>query len=223
MTRTCLFASLPLAILAAMTNAVPAQDTLSPTEAEILPRVIDSICADLVEDDNGCQQVMLLASASTPDRADLIILGDWRTDPPSEPMLVARSAVFNGHMWGMAPSLAVTEAGSLQLTSEQTGIGRFPWYQTLTIAYRDGRFVLAGFTYSTYDRAAGGGMTCDVNLLTGEYAVEATRVLAETEQEVLVLSDVGEIEPLDVDAAGIGTNAPFPAPCEAGIAALDAF
>jgi hypothetical protein len=48
-------------------------------------------------------------------------------------------------------------------------IGRDRWRQTLTVAWRDDTFVLAGFTYSWYDtldpEKSG---TCDVNLLTGK-------------------------------------------------------
>lgn len=221
--RRYLFSCISLALATAAPSTAVPQDALTVAEAELLPRIIDSVCADLVEERIGCEQVLLLASATTPDRADLIVLSDWRDDPASEPLLIARSAVFNGRLWGMAPSLDISDTGSLLVTSEQTGIGRFPWHQTLTIAHRDGRFVLAGFTYSTHDRAAGGGMTCDVNLLTGDYTVDARRVDAATEQEAPVLSDRGQIAPMDIDAASIGTNAPFPAPCEAGIAALDGY
>ncbi len=196
-------------------------DSLNPSEAEILPRLIDSLCVDLVEDSIGCEQVLVLASDTQPDRADLIILTDWREDPGSQPLLIARNVVFNGEMWGMAPDLAAAENGSLMLSSQQSGIGRFPWFQTYTIAFRDNRFVLAGFSYSTYDRAAGGSMNCDVNLLTGDYTVEATSVDPETEDETVTLSETGQGDPLDLDVANLGTNAPFPAPCEMGLAALD--
>jgi len=215
---TRLFA-VPLALAVASTPAL-AQD-LSPGEADLLPRLIDSACMELIEAYNGCEQVILLSSAVDPDRADLVILSDWRTEPPSEPLLIARSIAFNGSMWGMAPELAQAENGSLQLTSQQTGIGRFPWHQTLTIAYREDAFVLAGFSYSTYDRAEGHRMSCDVNLLTGDYIVEAMRYDPETERHTPVLEDIGQIEAMVIDAQNLGTNAPFPAPCEDAMAAVD--
>ena len=69
---------------------------------------------------------------------------------------------------GQQPSLDRTAGGSLQVISMNESIGRNRWRQTLTIAWRGGAFVLAGFTYSWYDTldldASG---TCDVNLLTG--------------------------------------------------------
>lgn len=211
------------ALLLVTSTVAVGQETLTPDETALLPRLIDSACVEIVEASDGCEQVVLVASDTVPDRADMIILRDWRTEPASEPLLIARSAAFNGSMWGMEPSLDVTEDGSLRLSSQQTGLGRYPWFQTLTIAYRDERFVLAGFTYTTYDRGAGGGMQCDVNLLTGEFEVEATQINAETEEAETTFIRTGMIDPLDLDAANIGTNAPFPAPCEEGLAALETF
>jgi hypothetical protein len=208
--------------LALATTPLAAQD-LTPPEAALLPRLIDSTCIDLVEEHNGCEQVIVLASETEADRADLIVLTDWRTDPASAPLLIARSIAFNGSMWGMATELEQAANGSLRLTSQQTGIGRFPWYQTLTIAYRDEVFVLAGFSYSTYDRMAGHRMSCDVNLITGDYAVEASLYDMETERHTTVLDETGQIEPMVLDAANLGTNAPFPSPCEAGMVAVDEY
>ncbi len=200
----------------------PAQaHDLTTAETEILPRIIDSVCIDMVNDSNGCEQTLVLASQTEPDRADLVILRDRRTQPPSEPLLIARNIVFNGAMWGMAPTLQTTQHNSLLLTSQQIGLGRRPWTQTYTIAYRDGRFVLAGFTYSTYDRIMGGNMDCDVNLRTGDYVVNATTIDPETEQEIVTLSDTGRIEPMNLDIAHLGENALFPAPCNAGLAAME--
>lgn len=212
-----------LGLVLCLTGAGASAEMLTDTEASILPRLIDSACLDLIEDLNGCEQVVVVASETEPDRADLIILSDWRTDPASAPLMVARSIAFNGAMWGMAPELMQAENGSLRLASQQTGIGRFPWHQTLTIAYRDDAFVLAGFSYSTYDRGAGHSMSCDVNLLTGDYVVEAERYEPETERHNTVLDETGQIAPMWIDAASLGTNTPFPAPCDAGVAAMDAY
>lgn len=98
------------ALACAVAPPVHAQDmTLS--EALVLPRLIDSACFDLVEDSNGCEQVLLLASDGDVDRADLVILRDWRTDPASEPLLISRGIAFNGAMWGMAPSRSPADDG----------------------------------------------------------------------------------------------------------------
>jgi hypothetical protein len=42
-------------------------------------------------------------------------------------------------------------AGQLPCTLRIQAIGRSRWEQTLTIAYRNDQFVVAGYTYSYYD------------------------------------------------------------------------
>jgi len=204
--------------------AVPAaSDTLTTDESRTLPRLIDSACVDLIEQSNGCEQVILLASETEPDSADLIILRDWRTEPASEPLAILRNVAFNGAMWGMAPSLEPMENGSIRLQSEQTGIGRHPWTQTLTLAHRDDTLLIAGFTYSTYDRMAGGGMMCDVNLLTGDYDLHTWGYDPEAQARSAETTERGRMAPHWLPLSGDAARSVFPAPCEAGLAALDGF
>ena len=188
--------------------ALPAAaQTLSPPEAATLPRVIATACLDLAEVQNGCEQVILLASEVEPDTADLIVLTDWRTTPPSAPLLIARGIVFNGPMWGMAPSVEQAENGSLLLHSGQGGIGGAPWAQTLTLAWRDGGFIVAGYTWSAYIRASGDTAECDVNLITGDYSIGATRAGAP------FLAQSGRIAPMAMPAAHWVIDTAAPAPC----------
>lgn len=80
----------------------------------------------------------------------------------------APNLVWRGAMYGQEPWLELTDHGSLRVYSENSSVGRNRWEQVLTIAYRENRFVLAGFTYTYYDTLdpdANG--KCDVNLLTG--------------------------------------------------------
>lgn len=81
----------------------------------------------------------------------------------------AKDIVWRGGMYGQEPWLEVNEHGSLKIYSENSAIGRDRWEQILTIAYRGGEFLIAGYTFSYYDTldpdAAG---QCDVNLLTGK-------------------------------------------------------
>ena len=105
--------------------------------------------------------------AETDEGGDLYIYTDagegWKL------AVEADNIVWRGGMYGQEPWLEATEHGSLKLYSENSAIGRNRWEQILTIAYRGGAFVVAGFTYSYYDTLdpdAGG--ICDVNLLTGK-------------------------------------------------------
>ncbi len=77
--------------------------------------------------------------------------------------------VWSGAMWGSTPSLGVNSSGSLQVLSQNQAIGRHRWLQKLTIAYRNGHFLVAGYTYESYDTLdLNSGLSCDVNLLTGK-------------------------------------------------------
>ena len=172
-----------LALSFALASPLAAQD-LTTSEADLLPRVIDSLCIDLVEANNGCEQVTLIANSQEPDTADLIILTDRRTDPGGEPLAVIRQIAFNGAMWGMSPSLEAGEDGTLLLNSEQTGIGRHPWLQTLEITYLDADTgcAVTGYHYTTYDRMSAAGFTCDFDMDSGQVRMETSIMNPETEQ-----------------------------------------
>ena len=49
------------------------------------------------------------------------------------------------------PTLSINAAGSLVVHTANMGIGRHRWESKLTIAYRDGAFVIAGFDHSYHD------------------------------------------------------------------------
>lgn len=67
------------------------------------------------------------------------------------------------------PSFRTLPNGSIQIVSQNDAIGRGRWELALTVAHRDGRAVVAGWTYSWYDTLDpnNNGM-CDANLLTGQ-------------------------------------------------------
>ena len=56
---------------------------------------------------------------------------------------------------------------------QQTGIGRSPWEQTLILAERDGAVRVAGYRLVQWDRITASSASCDWNLLTGEWRLEA--------------------------------------------------
>lgn len=70
---------------------------------------------------------------------------------------------------GQDPTVSAVPNGSIAVHSENSSVGRDRWEQTLTIAYRNSSFVVAGFTYSdhdTLDPKSGG--SCDYNVLSGK-------------------------------------------------------
>ncbi len=117
------------------------------------------------------------------DRAVLVDNGDSGADlyiylalepsfdaaKPPKPALVKKAAAWSGGIWGSRPSLESTAKGSLLIKSENTGIGRNKWTQTLTVVYRSGEFIVAGLTRDAYDSLdSNSGHSCDLNFLSGK-------------------------------------------------------
>ncbi len=211
---TRLFLALP--IFAAMPLA--AQD-LSVAEIATLPRVIDSLCVDIY-DLNGCENVFLLENEVETDTADLVILPDRRNDA-TDPMLIVREFAYNGAMWGMSPSLELDEeTGRFYIHSEQIGIGRHPWFQTLTVREVDGRPAIIGYDYSTYDRAQGGGYSCSLNLITGDFSFNYYDVDPETGEETFSTDEAGLIDVAPVVLENWTAFGATPEPCNSSLNAF---
>ena len=69
---------------------------------------------------------------------------------------------------GQRPDLALAENGAVQVISKNQAIGRDRWELTLTLAYRNEAYRIAGLTFrwrDTLDPDNWG--VCDLNLLTG--------------------------------------------------------
>ncbi|MCU4652898.1 hypothetical protein N8I71_08645 [Roseibacterium sp. SDUM158016] len=201
-------------LLALLAGGAQAQH-LDQHEAATLPRIIDSLCVDL-HPETGCETAILLQSSEEPDTADLVILGDRRSAAGAQPLAVARAIVFNGAMWGMAPSLEAGEARTLTLLSEQIGIGRNAWMQALTIGYGPDGFAVRAFHWSTYDRAIGGAFSCDLDLATGVYGLEASAANPETGEERVLFAETGSVPAGVVPVSDWPAFGPLPAPCEEG-------
>ena len=93
---------------------------------------------------------------------------------PEENRLTLALAVPNAvwgnlAMYGQEPELAALANGSFTLTTKNDAVGRDRWRQSLTIAYRNFDFIVAGFTYSSYDTLnPDEARECDLNVLTGK-------------------------------------------------------
>ena len=100
------------------------------------------------------------------EEGELVVTeGDWQR--------VVSDAASVGPLPGQKPTLAISEAGSVLLTSMNEGMGRDRWRMTLTIAHRGGDWRIAGYTYDFYDPLdATAWGHCDLNLLTGQGVAE---------------------------------------------------
>ncbi|OCP36521.1 hypothetical protein [Ensifer sp. LC163] len=88
--------------------------------------------------------------------------------------LALKSAIPN-KVWGQyglvgqAPSITALPNGSLLITTHNDSVSRDRWEQKLTVAYRNFDFVVAGYTYSSYDTLDPNNTSqCDLNVLTGK-------------------------------------------------------
>ena len=118
--------------------------------------------------DGGMDRAVLVAPEDIDHDVGLYIYLD-DSDNSSSLKIFKPNLVWSGTMWGTTPSLTVTSAGSLQVISQNQAIGRNRWSQRLTIAYRNDNFVVAGYTYESYDTLdPDAELVCDVNLLTGK-------------------------------------------------------
>jgi len=87
---------------------------------------------------------------------------------PVKPAFVKKNAAWSGAMWGTRPSLETNAKGSLLIKSENAGVGRDRWSQTLTVVYRNKEFTVAGLTHESYDTLdPNNAHSCDLNFLTG--------------------------------------------------------
>lgn len=100
------------------------------------------------------------------------ILVIWKGPDMDHPSVITDQIIWSGGP-GQTAELRLTEHGSLQVVSMNFAIGRNRWQQTLTIAYRDGRYMLGGYTYEWYDSLdLENSGTCDVNLFNGRGILE---------------------------------------------------
>ncbi len=122
----------------------------------------DMVGQPLATDLNGDKRAEVFTLQHNGDgAADLSI-----TDTGGRDILAQDIAWIGGI--GQEPELGLAPNGSVTLTSKNDSVGRSRWFLTLTIAWRDNAYRVAGYTYTWYDTLdlATYGV-CDINLLTG--------------------------------------------------------
>lgn len=77
-------------------------------------------------------------------------------------------------LYGRDPAITALANGSIAVMSQNSTIGRDRWEKTLTLAYREGRFIVAGYTYSYYDTIDSDSGSCDYNVVTGKLTRDET-------------------------------------------------
>lgn len=135
-------------------------------------RVLSSASGDWNKD--GRQDLALLVAPENEDDDLSLYLYLMDAEHPLLRLAVAAHNIAWGNhdldgMFGRDATIEALASGSIAVHSENSAIGRNRWQQTVTIAWRDGRFVAAGLTYSDYDTLdPEAGNSCDYNILTGK-------------------------------------------------------
>ncbi|MEZ5752244.1 MAG: hypothetical protein R3D60_09865 [Paracoccaceae bacterium] len=102
--------------------------------------------------------------------ADLIVY--WGSFQGMRADFTLPSVVFAGPMAGQTPQLRRRSDSAFDILTEQTGVGRTPWSQAITVAYRGGSLMVAGFDHGFYDRLDLSHYgNCSVNLLTNRFSL----------------------------------------------------
>lgn len=160
------------AVTAVLLAGPAAADDLMPDEAAMMARFLSSVAVEISDSHIGQELAVLLRNAD-PDAetADLVILAGAPDDRQGQPIMTVRNLVYAGRMGGQVPWLEVSDKGSLLVQAEQSGIGRSPWQETLTVAERGGTIRAAGYTLRRWDRLTAGTAVCDWNLLNGDWTL----------------------------------------------------
>lgn len=88
---------------------------------------------------------------------------------PADPTVHNPAIGWQGGMAGQKPELSVNARGSLVAVFQNDSVGRHRWRQQLTIAWRKGALVVAGYTYIARDTLDPNySKNCDINFLSGK-------------------------------------------------------
>lgn len=161
MKRFCLALTIALAA-----SSLAAADDIAPD------RVIGGAVGDWNRDGNP-DLALLVAPASDDDKIGIYIYLRDKTHllltlAASAPDTVAGNSSLDS-LVGQDPTISALPNGSIGVHSENSGVGRDRWEETLTIAYRNAAFVVAGFAYSHNDTLEpDNGGSCDYNVLSGK-------------------------------------------------------
>jgi hypothetical protein len=155
--------------------------TAASAEAIDPARIVDAAAGDWNQD--GLQDLAVLAAPADGGEIGIYI---YLRDRDHQLLRLAVSAP--GKIWGSTaadgvfgqePSIKAAGKASIAIHSQNSAIGRDRWDQTLTLAYRDKQFIVAGYTYTHYDTLdPNAGGSCDYNALTGSMRKDGKSVKA---------------------------------------------
>ncbi|WP_250955741.1 hypothetical protein [Rhizobium sp. CG5] len=141
-------------------------------------RILSGASGDWNKD--GTSDLAILVAPDNDDDGIGIYLYLTESDRPLQKLVASAPDKIWGNtkldgLYGQDPEITALANGSIAVMSQNSGIGRNRWEQTLTLAYREGRFIVAGYTYSSYDTLdPDAGQSCDYNVVTGKFKTGET-------------------------------------------------
>jgi hypothetical protein len=167
------------------------------TPAAAADRIVDAVVGDWNKDGASDLAVLFVSSADGAEENDTGEIGIGIYLRNTEHDLLVPATIVPDKVWGNAPagddgiygqepSIKATASGSITVTTRNEGIGRDRWRQVLTLAFRDGGFVVAGFTYDYYDTLdPDRNGSCDLNLLSSKGVADGKPVTMEAKRITL--------------------------------------
>ncbi|WP_235842225.1 hypothetical protein [Ciceribacter selenitireducens] len=141
-------------------------------------RIISGASGDWNKD--GATDLALLVAPGSEDEVIGIYLYVTESDRgllklvTSAPDKVWGNSRLDG-FYGQDPAITALANGSIAVMSQNSAIGRNRWERTLTLAYREDRFIVAGYTYSYHDTLdLDDSGSCDYNVVTGKLKRDET-------------------------------------------------
>ncbi len=153
-----------MALFGLSAEMVSAADAIDPE------RIVSAATGDWDNDGNADLAMLVSPGAgSDEDNAVYIHLNNGDTGALVLKTIAPNKIWGNLAMAGQVPSVTALPNGSILITSHNDSVGRDRWEQKLTVAYRNFDFVVAGYTYTSYDTLDPDNTTeCDFNVLTGK-------------------------------------------------------
>lgn len=150
--------------------------THQPAKALLVNQIIDAAAGDWNAD--GLRDLAILADSSDPDEEIGLYVYLRDADTEMLKQVVALPNRFwgrthaEGGMFGQSASITALGNGSIAIETQNTGVGRSAWQSKVSVAFRNGQFIVAGYTHSEYDKLQQEKpLDCDLNLLSGKGTV----------------------------------------------------
>lgn len=176
--------------LAVMTAFIGLCATVAQAAEAIDPdRIVSAATGDWDKDGNPDLALLVAApDESGEDHSVYISLYDAESGTMKLKTAAVNKVWGNLTVAGQGPFLRVLPNGSMQIVSHNDAIGRDRWERKLTIAYRNFDFVVAGYTYTSYDTLdLDNTSDCDFNVLTGKGKSNDKPIVAQG--EIVLLKD----------------------------------